>query len=530
MKRNVQIMALVAVLATILLVPFAIPEAEAQPELDIKFEGSFITEKTPSIEAGQNAEITIFLRNNSGVDWESVTLFARGGTNVEYDKAVLYDSEIPSGKEIHLGNVIHGSDATIVRMIFTTDKYTKAGSDSIKIVMSYSEAAVPQPEYEQSIPFTITSGLSVGGSFNKVMGIIPNTLPEPLNQPLVSAAITLVMWLFISLAFVGIIHLLTYIPMKRSALIKKTNLRDAYKFILLVGLIYGIYESLRVYGASEYIIDMAGTVTAILYVILGALIAWEIYETVIQYLFTRKGLDISTGEVDETLIPLFNMLGKIGISTIAVAGIFSALGADLMGIIAGAGIAGLALSLGAQSMLRQFFSGITLLTTRPFKEGDLVKIDGSGDLQVHKVGIMTTWFNNPWNAEIIAMPNDKVSASNITNLTRDNLFYRFNLFLEISRDADIDLAKKILVDAAMDQPQIITDGSMMMPFARVTDVTDSGLKIRLAAYVYVYEEYWGAEAVIRERAIREFKENGIRMAYKRLEVRTEPRGTEDYDL
>ena len=143
---------------------------------------------------------------------------------------------------------------------------------------------------------------------------------------------------------------------------------------------------------------------------------------------------------------------------------------------------------------------------------------------------MTTWFNNPWNAEIIAMPNDKVSASNITNLTRDNLFYRFNLFLEISRDADIDLAKKILVDAAMDQPQIITDGSMMMPFARVTDVTDSGLKIRLAAYVYVYEEYWGAEAVIRERAIREFKENGIRMAYKRLEVRTEPRGTEDYDL
>ena len=529
MKRSVKIMALVTVLLAVLAVPFAIPEAEAQPEfIVVKFEGDHIENNHPSIEAGQTAELTVFLNNVSGADWSNVTLYGKGGADVEYEGA-RKDGEGALEKYIHQPNIASGSEGIIINMVFKTDRYAHVGSDSIDIVMTYEEGGSRQTHTEQ-ISFTITSSLSAAGNFNKIMGVIPNTLPAPLNQPIVSASITLVIWILISLAFVGLIHVVTYIPMKRSVFMKKANLRNAYKFIMLVGLIYGVHECLKVYGASEYILDMTGTVTAILYVFLGALIAWEIYETIIQYVFTRRGLDIAPGGVDETLIPLFNMLGKIMIIAIAVAAIFSALGADLMGIIAGAGIAGLALSLGAQSMLRQFFSGITLLTTRPFKEGDLVKIDSSDDLQVHKVGIMTTWFKNPWNEEIITMPNDKVSASNITNMTGDNLFYRFNLFLEISRDADIGLAKKILVDAAMDQPQIITDGSIMMPYARVTDVTDSGLKIRLSAYVYVYEEYWGAEAAVRERAIKEFKENGIRMAYNRLEVRTESRGTADYDL
>ena len=64
-------------------------------------------------------------------------------------------------------------------------------------------------------------------------------------------------------------------------------------------------------------------------------------------------------------------------------------------------------------------------------------------------------------------------------------------------------------------------GAIMMPFARATGLTDSGIKIRLSAYVYDYENQWSAEAAIMERVLKEFKENGIRLAYVRYDIRTE---------
>ena len=57
-----------------------------------------------------------------------------------------------------------------------------------------------------------------------------------------------------------------------------------------------------------------------------------------------------------------------------MAAILATLGFNLYAIITGAGIAGLAVSLGAQSMLQQFFSGVTLLITRPFKPGDMIRL------------------------------------------------------------------------------------------------------------------------------------------------------------
>ncbi len=526
MKHKIPIMALVAVLVVLLATPMLLPDAQADPntgEMKLLFEGLPVVNDPNDIDynpirlnAGEEVDVRVVITNTSAVDW-IVTLNAKDSENVNY----IGDPQT---------RTIEASGFDFIDIIFSTDKFTRQGTGNLDLTL-HIIGDVSDRTVTEVIHFEISSSLTSSGYFNKILGVIPNTLPDPFNIPIASAIFTLAIWFLIAIVLImGIIPGVMHFPLKGRKAINKKNVKSARKVMFSVVMIYGAYETLKVLGVSEYIIDFSGRIAAILYVLLGALLAWEIYRVAVEHLFSRRGPDGGPGAVDQTLIPLFNMIGKIMIVTIAVAMVFSLLGADLVGIVAGAGIAGLALSLGAQSMLRQFFSGITLLTTRPFKEGDFIKIDDSVELKVQKVGIMTTWFKTPWNEEIITMPNDKVASSYITNMTGENLHYRFNLFVEVTRDADITLAKKLLADAAMEHPDIIKDGTVFMPFARATDITPSGIKIRLAAFVYNYEDSWGIEASLRERALKDFKANGIQMAYQRIDIRNESSERIDPDI
>ncbi len=535
MKRKIPIMALIAIFVTLLAAPMLVPEAQAitnTGEIKSYFNGApvDINENPILIDAGGEVEVMFVISNTSATDDWFVVFKAINSDNVNLKNISYEDTTYDRNNlPLHLDNSV--KEPAVVWVTFFTDKFTREGSENLELELHVDDG-VTKYIINEAINFNISSNLSAAGNFNKIMGVVPNVLPEPFDGPTASAIFTLAIWFLIAILIIKVvIPAIIFLPMRGRKKVNKTDeVKSAYKMIFIVVIIYGLYETLKVLGASEYIIDFSGRIAGVLYVLLGALITWEIYIVAVEHLFSRRGPDGGPGAVDQTLIPLFNMIGKIIIGTIAIAVVFSVLGADLVGIVAGAGIAGLALSLGAQSMLRQFFSGITLLTTRPFKEGDLVIIGDSIELKVQKVGIMTTWFKTPWNEVVISMPNDKVASSNISNMTGENLFYRFNLFLEISRDANITLAKKLLEDAAMEHPEVIKDGTVFMPFARAMDVTDSGIMIRLAAFAYNYEDSWGVEAALRERALKDFKANGIRMAYNRIDIRTDPTSKVDYDL
>ncbi|MFA7031427.1 MAG: mechanosensitive ion channel family protein [Candidatus Methanomethylophilaceae archaeon] len=531
MKFKTPLFVLMALAVALLAFPMFSSEAEAADPAEndvtmyLYYEGSRIgevpnTDDPIPINAGEEADVSIRIENGSG-EKRFVTMDITGVTAVDYRS-----EDLPTAVEIG------PNESKTYDVTFFSDRYTKEGGDYLTIRLTIEGPGSNSPVYiAQDLHFTISSSLSSYGYYNKILGIIPNTLPSPLDSPQAAALITMALWALMA-AIVGkaVVPVVLYIPTRGNREIRKMVAGSLFKLIFLAVVIFGIYESLKVLGSSEYVIDVSGRMAAISYVVLGALISWRAYVIALDHMFSKIGRDVKSGGVDETLVPLFKMIGQIIIVTLVVAAIFSLMGADLMGIIAGAGIAGLAISLGAQSMLRQFFSGITLLTTRPFKAGDIVRIDKSMELKVQEVGIMTTWFKNPWNEEIISMPNDKVAASEITNMTGENMFYRFNLFLEVTRDADLALAKKILVEAAMSRPQVIKDGTVTMPFARVTDITESGIKLRLAAFVYDYEDSWGVEAEIREQALKEFEENGIRMAYRKVDVRVRTEDTEGIEF
>ena len=135
---------------------------------------------------------------------------------------------------------------------------------------------------------------------------------------------------------------------------------------------------------SIEILDLPGDVIAnietayqIIFVLLGAWIAYKVYDEVVIYLAKQYAKRTNT-EMDDAIIPILEKLGMIFIPMIALMTIFSIMGYDLTVLLVGAGFLGIVVGLAAQSTLANFFAGMQLLVERPFKVGDTIMLSDGG--------------------------------------------------------------------------------------------------------------------------------------------------------
>jgi len=364
----------------------------------------------------------------------------------------------------------------------------------------------------------ISSGRASEDQFNMVMGLIDNPLPAPFDVAIYAAGITFLIWLMIAtIVALGIIpRVIIPIVFRRKSKDKRKALGKKIKWLLFIMiLLHGINVCVAVMGASEMIISNISLLTNIAYILFGASIVWKLFSAILDVLSRRDEED----EPDDSLRPLFLMIGKIVIGMVIVAALLGVFGADMMIIATGAGIVGLAISFGAQSTLAQFFSGFTLLINRPFRPGDLIRLDAGTDiLIVMNVGLMMTTFRNWANSEIFSMPNQKVVNSTIVNVTAESLAYRIIVLVRVPYGTDVKLAKKLALEAMTEHPRILQDGSEEIPKARLEDFSESALTIRVSGFVDDFDDHRSIAGEIREGIYTKFRENDVAIAIPKMDV------------
>ncbi len=372
-----------------------------------------------------------------------------------------------------------------------------------------------------TIPVTvdITSALSSENAYNKFFGVIPNTLGEPFNSPLVTSLITFILWIVATVIIAELVIpiLGRLVGVRKTAEEKKKLTKQLTTTITSLMIIIAVNECAQILGAGPEIVYLIGGLSKVLYVILGAIIAWQIYLFIITAFL--KGLDENAemDGMDMSLLPLFKMLGKLLISVVGVCIALSAFGVDLAGIMVSAGVVTLGITLGAQNTLNQFFSGIVMLATRPFKKGDFVKINGEVYI-VRKVKLMFTEFAS-WDVDqIVTIPNNVVSSGTIVNLTQEFGRTRVYAYIDVAYGSDIETVKQCLVNAGMKHPHTIKDGSCSLPNARLTEFAASGITFRLACYVDDFDNSSHYNGQLRELIYKELTENGIEIPYNRIQV------------
>ena len=118
------------------------------------------------------------------------------------------------------------------------------------------------------------------------------------------------------------------------------------------------------------------------------------------------------------------------------------LGFSVTSIIAGLGIAGIALGFAAKDTLANFIAGITILWDRPFRVGDRIEVDGSLGI-VRKITLRTTRLDTPRN-EVVILPNQTMVTEKIVNHTmRPSL--RVDVPFSIAYNHDIPSAREVVL-------------------------------------------------------------------------------------
>ncbi len=356
------------------------------------------------------------------------------------------------------------------------------------------------------------------GSYNKFLEIFENRLPAPFNSPIVPFLVTIVFWMVVAALATRLIA-----PRLARALDKHTTTDDALKFekaisklILILVFFLSIDQGLSILGADAVLISDFVRFSFIIYVVITLLIAWKIYLVLAQGILSRFE-DNDDSAIDMTLLPLLKMIGKIIFWVVGAAAILGSLGVDLQGILVSAGVVSLGITMGAQNVLSQFFSGIVLLMTRPFKKGDFLKINDKVYI-VQKVRLMFTEFTGWDRDQIITMPNNAVTAATIVNLTREDEAYRLYVYFSVAYGVDLKKAEEVMLKVANESPVVLHDNEHAAPNVRMTGFEDSGIELRLGVTVRDFNGTITDASALRMAVYQAFVDNDIEIPYNRLEV------------
>ncbi|WP_121604234.1 mechanosensitive ion channel family protein [Virgibacillus sp. Bac332] len=254
---------------------------------------------------------------------------------------------------------------------------------------------------------------------------------------------------------------------------------------------------------EEVILDVGIILIQLVAILIAFLITRAIGKKLIQSSFskvqTKKKMSVGRTQTLQALAISFFSYVLIFITLVIVLGIF---GINAAGLIAGAGIIGLAIGFGAQGLVSDVVTGFFLLLEKQLDVGDYVTTAGYGGI-VEEVGLRTTQIRS-FDGTLNFIPNREISS--LSNHSRGNM--RALVDIGISYDDNIDHAMTILqevCDKIKQENETIVEGPDVLG---VQTIGDSDITLRVIAKTENMEQ-WAVERQLRKAIKEAFDQNNI---------------------
>ena len=215
-----------------------------------------------------------------------------------------------------------------------------------------------------------------------------------------------------------------------------------------------------------------------------------------------------------TLSGILTSIAGIIIAIVAIFMILSEVGIDITPLLAGAGVAGIALGLGAQSLIRDYLSGLFIILEDQYRRGDVVQIAGIWGL-VEEVNLRRTVMRD-LDGTVHSVPNGEVKTA--SNYTKD--WSRVNLNVSVAYGTDLDHAISVInrvgQELAADEnwAKMIINAPQVL---RVDNLSDSGIDIKILGDVKPMQQ-WAVTGELRKRIKKAFDEEGIEIPWPHVKL------------
>jgi moderate conductance mechanosensitive channel len=218
---------------------------------------------------------------------------------------------------------------------------------------------------------------------------------------------------------------------------------------------------------------------------------------------------------EDTLISILYTTIRVGIWIAAVLLSLSIFDINIGPLLAGAGIVGVALGFGAQTMVKDFLAGIFILAENQYRVGDVVEINQTVSGVVERITLRMTVLRN-LEGMVHYIPNGTIDIA--TNLTMD--YANVELNIGVGYSTDIDHVENVInkVGVKLFQDPEWKDVALEAPhMLRLDGFADSALTIKILCKTAPSEQ-WAVKGELLRRLKKEFDKEGIEIPFPQVVV------------
>ena len=213
----------------------------------------------------------------------------------------------------------------------------------------------------------------------------------------------------------------------------------------------------------------------------------------------------------QTILRLLQSVLSYVVYFSAILAILSAVNIDIAGLLAGAGIAGLAIGFGAQSLVKDIITGFFIIFEDQFGVGDYIQLNGASGTVI-EIGLRTTKIKG-LNGEMHIIPNGAIGE--VVNFSISNSIAIVDI--GIAYNADIELAEKLVqqyLDGLQEQYEEIVDAPKLLG---MLNIVGAEVTMRITVETLPMQHH-KISRIIRKDVKDIFDSNGIDIPYPQMMI------------
>ncbi len=204
-------------------------------------------------------------------------------------------------------------------------------------------------------------------------------------------------------------------------------------------------------------------------------------------------------------------IAKVVLLVIYFISVLAVLGFDTSSLVAVLAASSLAVSLALQSIMTNFASGMIIVGSKPFKEGDYISVGGYegtvSNITLHSTTLIT--FDN----KVVIIPNSDISGGTVVNYSAMPE-RRLDLEFTVAYGTSVDKVKKVLTKVLDEHPLVLHEKGYMV---NLSAEDSSALRFICRSWVK-NEDYWTANFDLHENVVAAFKKANIEIPFNQLDV------------
>lgn len=295
----------------------------------------------------------------------------------------------------------------------------------------------------------------------------------------------------------------------QSLFLYATILTTAMIMLNLLGLLYPLQRimSFPLFQLSGSPITIWIILKAVL-IFLGFVLASRLLQAYLDYkVYPVIGVDPGLGYALNTFVKYLSLAVGFLIALELV-------GLDLRFLLVFAGAAGIGIGLGMQSLAANVISGFTIIFSGKIRKGDWIEVAGTLGT-VTDIYLRATKVRTRDNIEYL-IPNTDLISNTLVNYSLSSPLIRIELPVGVSYNADPREVERILIDVAVEEPQV---SNYRKPVARFVEYGDSSINFELLIWIDVSAvPRRKVRSALYYKIFEEFKKAGIEIPFPQRDL------------